>query len=511
MIEQVLVLEVMMQKDIRLVTGPTSSQIAATTDAGFESREAAQHAVSTERSGARSAFGGMARMDTTRNRSIPVLMEMVAGLSRANDAKSVLREFTVGLRGLYGPRGYISLSTRGLGPGEYKITRLLHPEDIDRLGVEDPWANWDALPVHKGGFLGEIIRQAYPELIHNLRIDNDPALGSAIARYRSLMAIPLFDNGEPLNWSISLSDEPEAFTVKELEEAILRTNLGGAAVRNVIIANQLRDANERIRHEVRQIARIQRALLPQALPNFPGISLATSYESFDTAGGDLYDFSPLDAVDGLPRRLEVLVADASGHGPAASVVTAMLNAILYAYPNRTDPPGKILTFANQHLHGKRLEGTFVTAFLAHFDHETRTLKYARAGHPPPVVKSPGQHSSVRRLDDVGGIPLGIVSDIEYDDGTVTLGMDETLVMFTDGVTEALNPSGVMFGVAGIEHALHECSGAAPCTINHITSALRAHEAGRRPGDDQTIVAIRFSDSQKPSEGFGLEIGRTSPV
>ncbi len=459
----------------------------------------------------RRTLHGMNVLDTSGNTSIPVLMKMVAGLSRANDARSVLREFTVGLRGLYGPRGYISLSTRGLGPGEYKITRLLNPEDIDRLGEADPWSDWDSLPVRTGGLLGEIIRQAYPEVIHDLRVEHDAVLGDFLARYRSLMAIPLFDNGEPLNWSISLSEQPSAFTEKELEEAILRTNLGGAAVKNVIIASQLREANERINTEVRHIARIQRALLPQSLPDFPGVSIAANYETFDTAGGDLYDFSPLDAVDGLPRRLEVLVADASGHGPAAAVVTAMLNAILYAYPNRTDPPGRILTFANQHLQAKRLEGTFVTAFLAHFDHDTRKLVYARAGHPPPVIKSPGAGGPVKRLDDVGGIPLGIVPGVEYEDGVVTLGPDETLVMFTDGVTEALNPDGVMFGVAGIERALESCSGEAPCTIDHIRAALKAHEAGRKPGDDQTVLAIRFNRPEQPSEGFGLDLARTTPA
>lgn len=437
-------------------------------------------------------------------------MEMVAGLSRAKDATSVLHEFAVGIRQLMGPRGYLSLSTRGLKPGEYKITRLVHPEEgDDRFSKANPWEIWDALPVHKGGFIGDIIRQAYPELVHHLDVKNDPVLGNSIARYRSMMAIPLFDDGEPRNWSISLSEDPEGFTERELEDSILRSNLGGTAVHNTLITQRLREANERIQREVEQIAKIQRSLLPQTLPKFPGISLATSYETFDTAGGDLYDFSVLEAVDGLPRRLEVLVADASGHGPAASVVTAMLNAILYAYPNRTDGPGKVLSYANKHLHAKRLEGTFVTAFLAHFDHESRKLIYARAGHPPPVIKSPGHYAPVRRLDDVGGIPLGIMDGIEYEDGSVILEPDETLVMFTDGVTEALNPAGVMFGLSGIEQALHECSGEAPCTIDHISAELRLHEAGRKPSDDQTVVAIQFNEPGKPSEGFGLDLAHTN--
>lgn len=486
-----------------------ASQSSSATDAPATAASGAPNARANGQSDRQRALHGMACVDTSNNPSIPILMEMVAGLSRANDARSVLREFNIGLRRLRGPRGYVSLSTRDLGPGEYKITRLLHPDDTEKLGDSNPWANWSDLPVSKGGFLGEIIRQAYPEIIHHLNIENDPVVGDQLARYRSLMAVPLFDNGEPLNWSISLSEDPQAFSEQELEESILRANLGGAAVRNVIIANKLREANERIQHEVKQIGRIQRSLLPQTLPKFPGIALATNYETFDTAGGDLYDFSVLESVDGLPRRLEVLVADASGHGPAASVVTAMLNAILYAYPNRTDGPGKVLSFANQHLHAKRLEGTFVTAFLAHFDHESRRLIYARAGHPPPVVKSPGQLAPVRRLDAAGGIPLGIVGDIEYEDGVVELAPNETLVMFTDGVTEALNPEGVMFGVSGIEKALHDCSGEAPCTIDHITKALREHEAGTRPGDDQTIVAIQFNEPGKPSEGFGLDLAHTS--
>jgi sigma-B regulation protein RsbU (phosphoserine phosphatase) len=466
--------------------------------------------VEAERLGGRDVQG-MACLDTSQNPRIPILMEMVAGLSRARDAKSVLREFSVGLRRLRGPRGYLSISTRGLHPGEYKITRLVHPEDTDdRFSDADPWGAWESLPVHKGGFVGDIIRQAYPELIHQLNVRHDPVMGDRLARYRSLMAVPLFDNGEPLNWSISMSEDPEGFSESELEESILRANLGGTAVRNVIIANKLRDANERTKLEVKRIANIQRSLLPQTLPKFPGISVATSYETFDTAGGDLYDFSTLEAVEGLPRRLEILVADASGHGPAASVVTAMLNAILYAYPNRTDGPGKVLTFANQHLHAKRLEGTFVTAFLAHFDHESRKLIYARAGHPPPVIKSPGLKGGVRRLDDVGGIPLGIADDIEYEDGCTTLAPDETVVMFTDGVTEALDPRGVMFGLAGIERALEDCTGEAPCTIDHINASLKAHEGGRRPGDDQTVVAIRFGASESPSEGFNLDLANTTP-
>ena len=236
---------------------------------------------------------GMDCLDTSGNRRIPILMEMVAALSRATEPKQVLRAFAEGFLKLQGPLGYVSLSTRGLQPGEYKITRLVTGSVASGMSNADPWRNWSSLPVHRGGFFGALICKAYPEIIHSLDLRDDPVVGNALAKYRSLMAIPLFDGGEPLNWTITLHEDPQGFTVQELEELILPSNLGGATVKNVMITQQLRDAHAEIQQEVEQIAKIQRALLPQQIPNIPGLKIAVSYETFDKAGGDMYTLRPL--------------------------------------------------------------------------------------------------------------------------------------------------------------------------------------------------------------------------
>jgi len=437
---------------------------------------------------------GMVCLDTTSNPNIPVLMELVGALSRATDPREVLRVFSDGLAKLYGQRGYISLSTRNLQPGEYRITRMLLEDGTSLLHNTDPWNVVASLPVYTGGFLGGIIRSAYPEVIHHLNLPDDPVLKDALKDYRSLMAIPLFDNGEPLNWSIQLSREPEEFTVEDLEHAILRANLVGNSVRNTLMSRDLLKANDRIQREVEAIARIQRAMLPQSLPTIPGIKIASNYETFDTAGGDLYDFlfrePGVNAAEGSSPRLGMLIADASGHGPAASVVTAMLNSILYAYPHDDHGAGTVLRYANRHLFSKKMEGTFVTAFLGSLDVETRKFTYANAGHPPPLLKNAGPGGSVTRLDAVGGIPLGILDHVDFEDGTVQLQPGQTLVLYTDGINEAMNPQGDMFGIAGIEKALEECTGEPACVVNSITNALKEHQAGQRPNDDQTIVAVR---------------------
>lgn len=433
-------------------------------------------------------------VDTSSSKRLPVLMEMIAGISRATEPNEVYRRFARGIQELQGPHGYISLSTRGLHPGDYKITRELLDGSIpDESG--DPWRDWNRLPTRSGGFLGEIIRQAYPELIHHLDVRDDPVLGNKLAPYRSMMAMPLFDNGEPVNWSIVLSADPEEFTVPMLEETLLRANLIGGMTKNTVISKQLRDANARITRQFEQIAAIQKALLPDSMPEISGVAFAAKYTTSEKAGGDYYDFIPLDRqADGTidaNGRWALVIADVSGHGASAAVVMAMLHTMLHAFPGPHNSPGKILEFANQHLCAKRLEASFVTAFCAIFDPATNSVVYARAGHNPPLLKNPGAGGSVSRLDEVGGLPLGIQSDTPYDDATVQLEPGQTLVLYTDGITEAMDQSDQMFGVEGIEAALTVCSGEPDCVLNSIATALEAHTHSAKNADDQTLVAMKL--------------------
>jgi len=448
-------------------------------------------------------FRGMSCVDTSDNPRLPVIMEMVGAISRATEPRQVLDDFSAGLLKLEGPRGFISLSARGLEPGQYKITRMLINGAVGHMGEINPWAEWDHLPVHEGGFLGALIRQAYPEILHHVFLRDDPVLGDQLAGYGSVMAIPLFENGEPINWAIMLREGAEDYTAQDLEEAVLRSNLVGTTVRNVLALKQLREANDAIRREMSQIARIQRALLPRELPAIPGVRLGAHYETFDTAGGDMYDFAYLgdeppgdaDAPANRDGEWALLVADAAGHGPAAATVVAMLNAILYAAPDELDGPAEVLAFANRHLVAKGMDGTFVTAVLARYCPVSRRLMYARAGHPPVLLMTPGQDgapATVRRLDHSGGVPLGVIEGVTYDQESIVLEPGQSLVFYTDGITEALSPDGRMFGVAGIEHSLTECSGDPDCAISHITESLRVHEAGVRPNDDQTIVVMKVN-------------------
>jgi serine phosphatase RsbU (regulator of sigma subunit) len=257
----------------------------------------------------------------------------------------------------------------------------------------------------------------------------------------------------------------------------------------------LRNANERIRLEMNRIAQIQRALLPGSLPVIPGTDIAVSYETFDEAGGDLYDLYPLSqAHGGSPddQRWAVLIGDVSGHGPSAAVMMAMLHTILRTYPGVPDEPAQLLHYANHHLYQRQIEHSFVTAFLGIYDPTTHELVYARAGHNPPLVKGPGTHSDLRVLDENGGVPLGVLDEADYGHAVTRLEPSETLVLYTDGITEARGPGNRMFGVEGIESSLVDCSGEPSCVIEKVNFDLKLFQWGVRPQDDQTLLALQVT-------------------
>ena len=430
-------------------------------------------------------FDGDPRMQT--------LLRMLAAFSQATDPQAVLRTFSAGIRELDGVAGFISLSCRDLEPGAYRITRLLTQDNTHDIDKADPWSTRGQNPVHRVGLLGRLVESGGPVLVDPLEVADDPVIGDAVKDYRSLIAIPIFDDGRPLNWAVQLRKTPGYYTPRLLEEAVMRSNLVGGTVRQVQTAAALRKANERSAAEVLRIAAIQRALLPPELPDVPGITFAASYETFDTAGGDMYLFHPMGtshhAEGEHDGRWAIFVGDVAGHGPAAAVVMAMVHAINYAYAQPGRGLDQFLEFVNRHLVAKRIEQSFVTAVASVLDPATLQLSYSCAGHPPPLLRRPGQSPTVRPLPAVGNLPLGILPDVDYPWTTCQLQRGDTVVFYTDGITESRNAKGLFFGVDGIAHALGHCSGTPACAVDTIKARLHDFQAGSRPQDDQTLLVM----------------------
>jgi len=416
-------------------------------------------------------------LDTASNPRIPLLLELLSSLSRIKDPAALLEQFIRTMRRAYGAHCYIQLSTAGLPAGQYRFLRFMAPDGAEHCPPGDT-------KVHSGGFLGRVIATPTPKAAHDLRLEDDAALGDMLAPYRSMAAVPVVDNPFGIDWAVVLDPEPQRLGLKDIEELLVRVALLGTGVNNLEIARQLAKANAHIQAEIEQIARIQQTLLPDPLPEIPGLSIAASYKTFERAGGDYYDFFPLPV-----GRWGILIADASGHGPAAAVVMAMLHAILHATSRSLHTPAALMQHLNRQLCAKRIESSFVTAFLAFYEPGTHKLSFARAGHPPPLLRTADAGEPFKVLNAANGIPLGIEPDFEFSYAELALMPGQTLVLYTDGISEAPSATGEFFDVPGIQAAMTNCPADPQGIVTAIANAVSRHQGKLQPRDDHTIVAV----------------------
>lgn len=436
----------------------------------------------------------MNETDLSENQDIQALLETLEDLVRARRPGEAAARLAACLAAPDSGRAWLHLATRGLAAGKYRVLRAVDAQGCDRVESCQAERLLEQAPVHDTGLLRSLVATPEPKTVHALDHPADPVLGAFFAGFGSLAAAPLFVRGAPGEWAVVLDRRPDGFAAGELAGMLVHANLSIARMRTLEQARELRAAQAYIEREVRSIAEIQRSLLPREMPRIPGVSVAASYETFDRAGGDYYSFLPL-APGRDPEDPEtpwgIIVADASGHGPSAAVVVAMLHSLLHSYGREATSPAAFIEHINRNLQTERIRHAFVTAFFGILQPASRTLRYVRAGHEPPILMRPGPPAEMRRLDAVNGFPLGVCAEVGSAEAVVQLEPGQSLVLYTDGITDSFSPAGERFKVEGIERALVRCDGSPGCVVAYVRDALDEHEAGRRAHDDQTIVALRF--------------------
>jgi sigma-B regulation protein RsbU (phosphoserine phosphatase) len=408
---------------------------------------------------------------------------MMRDLSRQTDPQVMTSEYGRRMRQIVPSDANMSLSRRELDEPFFRITRSSRWEP----GV-NPWKQKDRLPVFEGGLIGRIIWGDQPVIIDDLNdhLDpSDPAI-EYLQGHRSLVAIPLYDQGVALNMVILLHKEVAYYKPERLPEHVWMSNLFGRATHSLVLSQEVKKAYDQVDKELKVVADIQRSLLPTTLPPIPTLDLATFYQTSTRAGGDYYDFFEL--PDG---KWGILIADVSGHGTPAAVIMAVTHSIAHMLAEPPIPPSRLLNFVNQNLTRRYTNGsgTFVTAFYAVYDPATRTLAYASAGHPPPRVLHCGQ---VVALSGQSSLPLGIDADESYEDHEHRLQTGDVLILYTDGITEARNPQGQMFGEERLDRAA-VCRGTAQGTLDAILGDLNRFRGQRATSDDSTLLVARVTD------------------
>ncbi len=262
------------------------------------------------------------------------------------------------------------------------------------------------------------------------------------------------------------------------------------------VVQRQREEGARLAGELEAARRIQTASLPstESLRDEARIDLAAVMVPAREVGGDLYDFFHLDA-----QRLFILVGDVAGKGLTASIFMAVSKA-LYKSAMLRDPRadiGEIMSMANAEISRDNPEMLFVTVFAAILDLESGDLDYCNAGHDNPYVLARGG-ASATRLENGGGPPLCTVDDFAYRGARIRMGPGDLLCIVTDGVTEARNPAGAMYGDARLREVLltaGKANAGAPTVMAALRENLANFCAGAEQADDYTLFLLRWNGAE----------------
>lgn len=248
---------------------------------------------------------------------------------------------------------------------------------------------------------------------------------------------------------------------------------------------------------IESLADVQRLLLPDN-PRIRGLNYAFHYQPAELAAGDYYDLMVLNydvpeafLVQHGRDAWGVMLADVSGHGPAAAMEAVQFDAILRTYQGEEPPggPAGALTYANRYFFSRRPRRHFLTVFAALFRPDLGTLTYCSAGHHPALLR---RGNDVLRIGEDGDIPLGIDRDAQFRNQEWAMQPGDTLLLCTDGVLEAVDAHGRAFGIERLQALLAE--GAADCTTlrDQLVAALHAHQGDAVGVDDQTLLVLRVA-------------------
>jgi len=412
------------------------------------------------------------------------IVQTMREVSRHTDPQSMVEAYGRRMRRALPSERFLSLTRRGAAPPEVIIARDLHGrQTMDHSG--DVWGQRNALPRVHGGILSDLVYSNEFHYITDLDLNPDDPAREYLEGFRSLVAIPVYEDGEAINVIVLLRREPDAFDPQAFPQIVWTSNLFGRATHNLVLRREVQEAYDLVDREMRIIGDIQRALLPEELPEIETLDLAAYYEPARRAGGDYYDFFALE--DG---RLGIFLADASGHGSPAAVHMAITHTLAHTRPADAVEPADVLAFINHYLaRHYSLDGAFVTAFFGTYDPATLTLRYSSAGHPPPRVKRCAD-DSLFSIDQARGIPLGVLVEQDYHEAEITFSPGDQIIFYTDGLTESFNPNGEMFGPERLDRCISDCQLTAQGLVDTVLQQRDQFAEGREPHDDITVLVAR---------------------
>lgn len=336
--------------------------------------------------------------------------------------------------------------------------------------------------------LQEVIARRHAVLSHNAMEDQRFRAGRSVANFgiRAVMCAPLVWRGEPLGIVYLDSAGIAAFSQDDLE---LLSGIAGqcaAALGNAHLHQELMK-RQRLQQDLHLAERIQQSFLPRNIPEIPGFTFSARYEPAFEVGGDFYDFIELPE-----ERVGIVIADVSGKGIAAALYMARLTRDLRYLALAESDPARVLKWMNRAVLDNGQDDLFVTLVYLVLDIRNRHLTFANAGHMPPLVRRTSE-GEVLHLDGGAGLPLGIMPDGDYSSETFQMEAGDTVLLYTDGLVEAMSPSRKMFGKASLDASAGAADSSAKSLLARVVRSCQEHVGEAAQFDDTTLVCFGLDD------------------
>jgi serine phosphatase RsbU (regulator of sigma subunit) len=338
----------------------------------------------------------------------------------------------------------------------------------------------ESRPMHSRSLLHEVIDKGMVAHVVDSAVDERFAESKSLmmSGLRSFIAAPLLDAQGALGMIVvGAALGVRSFRDEDLELLVSLASVAALRIRNVRLVAEAME-RQRLEQEVKLARQIQVALLPATLPPVPGYELYGGTLPSRGVSGDFYKL----LIRGDGSDVALFVADVSGKGIAASLLTASLEALSALPLEGSDPPDRICEQVGTLLYRRTPPEKYATAFLGILEPGEGRLCFTNAGHNPALLlRAAGAFEWLK----AGGAPLGLLAGSRYTAGEVSMGPGDALIVYTDGITEALNPEEEEFGETGLVEA----------ATRHRHLPLRDMAAGLERDLDAFARGVPFHDDR----------------
>ena len=417
-------------------------------------------------------FGGL---DVNPEANLKAVLEITNSLAGTVDLDTILPRILDTLFGIfrYADRGCILL--RESNSSEMVPRAMKH-----RREGEDASVRLSRTIVNK------VLEQKIGVMSADAAMDSEFSASESIAdlKIRSMMCVPLLGlDGESIGiLSIDSQNPLGQFTQEDLD--ILMTVAGQAAL-SYENARLMRAFSEKQKadNELAIAESIQRSLLPSEMPEVDGYQFFASYDAAQAVGGDYYDW--FDFGDG---KICLSFGDIAGKGVPGAIIMGRMNSCVQSTLRHVREVVPAICSINEHMCDTNVEGRFVTYVLAIVDTKNHTVELANAGHMAPIIRR--ANGSVEQFDEeIIGTPVGVLEDYPYESEIRSLEPGDMVVIFTDGVDEAMNYQDELYGGERLLQFVKDGTPEARVLGESLLADVRKHAGGRPQNDDITIMTF----------------------